>query len=247
MQSLTTKQVIVRIVSIVASVEFLIMLLLGFVPLKLSLISKAVLDIALLALIATPPLYIWVINPFVAARDDALDQIKHLAHTDPLTQLPNRRLVLIHLEKFMAEIVRHKFCGAVLLLDLDGFKAVNDDHGHEAGDEVLIEVAKRLQSTTRSEDVAGRLGGDEFVILARHLDSDEQIARDFALRLADKLIDLVKEPIEFNGTTLNIDTSIGIRLLGYEDLDIRTVIREADIALYRAKRSGRGRAMVFEK
>lgn len=247
MRFLTTKQVIVRIVSIVSSVELLIMLFFGLVPLGLSVKSIAIFDILLLALFSTPLIYLWVIGPFVTARDEALDQISHLAHTDPLTQLPNRRLVLVDLEKFMAEIIRHKFCGAVLLLDLDGFKVVNDVHGHDAGDEVLIEIAKRLQSTTRFEDVAGRLGGDEFFILIRHLDTDEGIARDFALRVANKLIEVVKKPIDFNGTTINVNTSIGIRLLGFEKLDTKTAIREADIALYRAKQTGRGRAVIFEK
>jgi diguanylate cyclase (GGDEF)-like protein len=247
MKFLTTKQVIIRIVVIVSSVEFLIMLFFGFVPLELSVNLKAVLDIVFLLLFSIPLIYIWIINPFVTARDEALDQISQLAYTDPLTQLPNRRLALIHLEKFMAEIARHKFCGAVLLLDLDEFKDVNDDYGHDAGDEVLIEIAKRLESTIRLEDVASRLGGDEFLILIRHLNSDERVAHDFALRVAKKLIHLVKRPIEFNGTTINVGASIGIRLLGFEKLNIKTVIREADVAMYRAKRAGRGCAVFFEQ
>ena len=247
MKSLTTKQVIVRIVTIISTVEFLIMLFLGFVPLDVSIYSKAALDLVLLALFSTPLIYIWVINPFVVARDEALDQIGHLAHTDPLTQLPNRRLLSIHLEKLIAGTVRHKVRGAVLLMDLDGFKVVNDIHGHDAGDDVLVEIAKRLLSNTRSEDIAGRLGGDEFVILIQQLDADEQKAHNTALWIAEKLLNAINKPIDFNGTTLDVGASIGIRLLGFEELDTKTIIREADIAMYRAKKAGRGCAVFFEK
>lgn len=245
-KSLTTNQVIVRIAAIIAVVEFIIMLFLGFGPLALSAVSAAVFDLAVLALLSTPLVYLWVIRPFVTARDDALAQINALAHTDPLTQLPNRRLVSLHLEKFIADIVRHQVRGAVLLLDLDGFKAVNDVHGHDAGDQVLIEIAKRLQASTRAEDVAGRLGGDEFVILIHHLDADERLARDIASQVAKKLVSLVKSPIDFNGTPLTVGASIGIRLLGFEAMDTTTAMREADSALYRAKQAGKGRAVFFE-
>jgi diguanylate cyclase (GGDEF)-like protein len=247
MKSLTKKQVVIRIVTIITTVEFLIMLFLGVVPLEVSIYSEALLDLVLLGLLSTPLIYIWVINPFVTARDEALDQVNHLAHTDSLTQLPNRRLLSIHLEKLIAGAVRHKIRGAALILDLDGFKDVNDTHGHDAGDEVLIEIAKRLRANTRSEDVAGRLGGDEFFILVQHLDGDERTARDTALWVAEKLVNVVKKPIDFNGTMLNVGASIGIRLLGFEELDTKTVIREADIAMYRAKQAGKGCAVFFEK
>lgn len=247
MKLLTTRQVIVRIVCIVSIAEFLVMLLLDVLPLELSVYEEAALDLTLLALLSTPMIYIWVVKPFVTARDEALDRIIHLAHTDPLTQLPNRRLVSIHLEKFLAEVARREVYGAVLLIDLDGFKAVNDDNGHDSGDEVLKEIAKRLQSNTRSEDVAGRLGGDEFIVLLHHLDTDERIAHNLALQIAEKLIDTIKMPVNFNGAEMNVGASIGIRLLGSGERDAKTTIAEADAALYRAKQAGRGRAVFFEK
>ncbi len=117
------------------------MLFLGLIALEASIYSLAVLDLILLALLSTPPIYIWVINPFVVARDEALAQINRLAHTDPLTQLPNRRLLLTHLEMIIAGTIRHEVRGAVLLMDLDGFKVINDVHGHDAGDEVLVEIS----------------------------------------------------------------------------------------------------------
>lgn len=247
MKLLTTKQVVLRIAVIISSAEFSIMLILGAIPHEANAYLEAVLDVASLVLLSTPPIYIWVIKPFVDARDEAHAQISHLAHVDPLTQLANRRLLSKHLEKAIAGIIRHKIYGALLLLDLDGFKPINDAHGHDAGDAVLVEIAKRLQSITRSEDVVGRLGGDEFVVLINHLDVDERTAHGKASRIAKKLINLVNKPFDFNGKTLHVGVSIGIRLLGFEELNTETAISEADIAMYRAKQAGRGCAVFFEK
>ena len=193
-----------------------------------------------------PLIYVWVIKPFVTARDEALAQVNHLAHTDPLTNLPNRRMLARHFDKFMAGSLRRKLYGAVLLMDLDGFKLINDKYGHDAGDGVLVEIAERIMSITRMEDVAARLGGDEFIILISQLDSDEQTARDVAWRIADKLINLVNQPIMFEGKALHVGASIGIRLIGLEELESETAIREADAAMYNAKQAGRGCAVFHE-
>ena len=245
--SLTTSQVIIRIVAIISSVEFLIMLALKTLPINMGTFSEATLDLILLASFSTPLLYILVIKPFVIARDNSLDHISYLAYTDPLTQLPNRRLLSMHLEKCLASAVRHKVRGAVLLIDLDGFKTINDIHGHDAGDKVLIETAKRLLANTRTEDVAGRLGGDEFVILIQHLNSDEAIARKTAQQIAEKLVNAIKKPISFEGTSLNIGASIGIRILEFKNQDSKSILKEADSAMYHAKRTGAGRAVFFEE
>lgn len=245
-ESLTTTQVVIRIIAIISSVEFLIMLFLGNIPLKTNIYSEATLDLTLLALLSTPLIYILVIKPFVRARDEALAHISYLAHTDSLTQLPNRRLLSIHLEKHLASTARHKIRGAFLLLDLNGFKDINDAYGHDAGDAVLVEVANRLQSNTRSEDVTCRLGGDEFVVLIQHLDTDEEVARNTTSLFAKKLADAIKQPIKFNHTTLTITASIGIRLLDFEEQDTKSVIREADTAMYNAKQSGQGHVFFSE-
>ena len=247
MKLLTTKQVAIRIALIISTVELLIMLVLEAMPHEADSHFEAVIDTAMLALLSTPAIYLWVIKPFVDARDEALAQLSHLAHVDPLTQLANRRLLSTHLDKAIAGIIRHKIYGALLLMDLDGFKPINDTHGHKAGDAVLVEIAKRLQSATRAEDVVARLGGDEFIVLIGHLDVDERIARDKALQIANKLIELVNEPFEFNGNTLHVGASMGIRLLEFRHLDTETAISEADIALYRAKQAGRGRVVFFDK
>jgi diguanylate cyclase (GGDEF)-like protein len=227
--------------------EFLIMLLLSAIPYEAGTFSNAVLDTVLLAVLSIPLIYLWVIKPFVIARDEALAQISHLAHVDPLTQLANRRLLSKHLEKVVASNVRHKVYGALMLLDLDRFKPINDAYGHDAGDAVLVEIAKRMQSITRSEDIVARLGGDEFVMLVSRLDVDERGAQDKALRIAKKLTDRVNNPIDFNGKTLHVGASIGIRILGLEKMNSEMAISEADIALYRAKQAGKGCVVLFEK
>ena len=244
---LTIKQVAVRIAMIISAVEFLIMLVFRAIPHEADTYSEAVFDTALLAVLSIPAIYLWVIKPFVHARDEALAQISQLAHVDPLTRLANRRLLSNHLEKAVAGSVRHKDHGAVLLMDLDRFKPVNDSHGHEAGDAVLVEIAERLRSIVRSDDVIGRLGGDEFVVLIHRLGADERVAREKASQIAEKLLNSVDTPLDFNGKTLHVGASIGIRLLGFEELDMETAIREADIAMYRAKKAGRGCAVFFEK
>lgn len=258
MELLTTKQVAVRIAIIISSVELAIMLLFRAVPHEAGTYLEAVLDTILLAALSTPAIYMWVIKPFVHARDNALAKFNQLALTDPLTQLANRRLISEHLKKIIAGNVRHKDHGAVLLIDLDEFKHVNDIHGHEAGDAVLVAIADRLRSVVRSEDiigrigpdkfdVIGRLGGDEFVILIHRLGANVQIAQDKALLVAAKLVNAIYQPVEFNRNMLIVSASIGIRLLGFENQDADIAISEADIAMYRAKKAGKGCAVLFEK
>lgn len=247
MKALTTKQVVVRIAIIISLAEFMIMQLLHVISHATTPYSEAFLDTALLALLSIPAIYIWVINPFVDARDKALAQVNSLALTDPLTHLANRRLILEHLPKIITGSARHKDHAALLLIDLDGFKLVNDWHGHEAGDALLVEIAKRLQSMVRSEDVVGRMGGDEFIVLLHRLDGDERMARERALRVAETLIETISRPFQFNDKILQVGACIGVRLLGFEGQDAETAIREADSAMYRAKETGRGRAVFFEK
>ncbi len=247
MKLLTTKQVVIRIAIIISLAELFIMLMLRAIPHEAGTYSEAAFDTVLLVALSVPPIYIWIIKPFVDARDEALAQISHLALTDPLTQLANRRLILKHLEKIIAGSIRHKDYGAVLLIDLDEFKPVNDSYGHEAGDTVLVEIAARLQSIVRSEDVVGRLGGDEFVVLIHRLSANEPVARDMVLRIAENLINIVNTPHDLDGKRVHVGASIGIRLLGFEELDTETVMSEVDIAMYRAKETGKGCAVFFKK
>jgi len=241
-----TKQVIIRIAAIIAAVEFLVMPALHFIPFEIDTIAEAALDGALLAIVSTPLIYIWIIKPFVNDRDEALAQVSHLAFTDLLTQLANRRHIMQHLERVIAGGFRHQIIGALLVIDLDGFRQINDTHGHDAGDAVLAEIAKRFVASIRAEDIAGRMGGDEFVVLVDHLDIDERSAEDKALRIADRLINLAGKPFDYNGQALRVGASVGICLLGLKHLDVDAAISKADIAMHRAKKMGKGCAIFSE-
>ena len=112
---------------------------------------------------------------------------------------------------------------------------------------MLVEIAKRLQTHVRPEDVAGRLGGDEFVILINNIYVNEQLTQDIAVQIGGKLIELIKSPIVFKGSRLTLGASIGVRLLGFDTLDTETALRQADIAMYRAKQSGGDCVVCFER
>jgi len=234
------KQIVVRIGVVIFVAEFLIMLLLTTIPYEFGRSPGALIDGFLLTALTTPSIYFWVVRPFVNARDEALAQISHLALTDPLTQLANRRLLIEHLEKIIAGSNRHRTYSAVLLIDLDNFKQINDCHGHAIGDAVLVEVARRLHSCVRAEDVVGRLGGDEFIVLASNLNSEPEAAREKVRHLAETLIKLMSEPLLLDGKQLQIGASVGVRLLGPGDMDATAAINDADAALYRAKGAGKG-------
>jgi len=228
-------------------VEFIIMLAFGVLGYEThSIYVQAATDIAILVVFSTPLIYLLVITPFVKARDQALEQLNYLAQTDPLTKLPNRRSIFTELEKFIASTVRHKFYGAALLLDLDGFKEINDEYGHAAGDEVLIVVAERLRSRVRVDEIVGRLGGDEFILLINNLDSQEQMARYKVMNIAEQLVSLISMPVAYRDLQLKIGVSIGIRIFGVTETGSESIIKDADTAMYRAKQSGKGRCNIFE-
>lgn len=232
---------------IVGLAELSIMLVIGAIPHRPGNYSSAVLDVALLAVLTTPLIYLWAIKPFVDGRDAMLSRLDELASTDPLTRLANRRVLSKHLDQVLAGSVKHNIPAAVLLIDVDGFKRINDAHGHDTGDAVLVETARRIQSITRSEDVASRMGGDEFVLVINRLDPDQRQAAEDAVRTAEKLIKLLDNPMVFNDHVLQIGISIGIRLLGFEELDSKTALGEADAAMYHAKQTRRGGAILFER
>jgi diguanylate cyclase (GGDEF)-like protein len=244
--SLTTKQVIIRIIVIVSAVEFLIMLAFGYFDYEVNVYVAAGIDILALAALSTPLIVILVVTPFVQARDEALRRLHNLAETDPLTKLLNRRSIDDQLHKYIASAVRHHFYGAVLLIDLDGFKDINDAHGHDAGDKVLVEIAHRLRSRVRVDEVVGRLGGDEFVLLINNLDTDENIARKAVLRIAEQLVALLSMPINYNDNKFSVGASIGIRIFGLDEIEAQSVIKSADKAMYRAKEAGKGQCVVYE-
>jgi two-component system, cell cycle response regulator len=243
---LTTKQVVIRILCIELFMEFLIMLMFSVLPYKFSTVTGALVDATLLVILTTPAIYFYVIKPFVEARDEAIIHINHLAHTDSLTKLANRQLILEYLELLVAGNVRHADHGAVLLIDLDNFKPVNDNYGHDAGDALLIKIGERLKNSVRGEDVVGRLGGDKFIVLLRRLGAEDKIARYVAQFVAYKLIKQAMEPVDHNGSILLVGASIGIRLFTTE-ADVHKIISEAEAAMYRAKENGKGCAVFFDE
>ena len=236
----TTGQVVLRIVIIISVAEMLIMGLLGRIQLELDHASIVFLDGAMLIALSTLPIYLWVIKPFVRAHERSSRHITHLAYHDTLTALPNRRLLYEHLGRAIAACQRHGIYGALLLVDLDGFKAVNDDHGHDAGDVLLAEIGRRLAAGKRREDIVGRLGGDEFLLLVQHLDADQQAAKSRAETIARNVQQALAVPVRYREETVRVGSSIGISLLGPERQTPSAVVREADEAMYRAKRAGGG-------
>jgi len=161
-------------------------------------------------------------------------QLERLAHYDPLTGLPNRILVQSHLKSAIERARRLGSQVAVLFIDLDGFKRVNDSLGHGVGDELLLQIAQRLRVRIRAEDMLARLGGDEFLLVLEGI----QHAEDAAL-VAQDLIDLLQQPFRFDGHELFVGASIGISLFPSDGQDVAELIRCADVAMYLSKESGR--------
>ncbi len=167
--------------------------------------------------------------------------LEHLAHFDVLTRLPNRALLGDRLLRAMEQSRRGGLPLAVAYLDLDGFKAVNDAHGHEAGDQLLVEVAARLLDCVRETDTVARLGGDEFVILLAQLaDTDAWRA------VIDRVLANLATPFEIGNATVAISGSIGLTLYPDDDSGPEVLLRHADLAMYVAKQSGRNRTHLFD-
>lgn len=162
------------------------------------------------------------------------DEIARLADYDLLTGLPVTRLANDRLDVACLRAARAGDRTALLFIDLDGFKAVNDAAGHEAGDHCLKVIAKRLQGALRAEDTVSRVGGDEFVVIMSSV-SD----RDGAAQLAGKLVETVAQPIEFGEQSFTLGASIGIALYPDHGNDGPTITRRADLAMYQVKRSGK--------
>lgn len=167
-------------------------------------------------------------------------QIEHQAYHDALTGLPNRLLFHDRLDLAISRSQRSETMAAVLFLDLDNFKAVNDSLGHATGDRLLLEVADRFSNMVRGSDTVARIGGDEFVVLM-----DEISSSDDAVHLAERLIGSLETPIEIDGRDLFTTPSIGIALYPRDGNETETLIKNADIAMYRAKEQGRNQYNLF--
>ena len=170
----------------------------------------------------------------ISDRKRAEEQIEYHAYHDVLTRLPNRRLFT---DRLALSITRSKRSGralAVLFIDLDHFKTVNDTLGHTAGDELLLEMSQRLRNCVREEDTVARLGGDEFTIILSDLRHPED-----AVQVAQKILEAAEVPMMIGGMNIELSTSIGIAVFPTDGHDVETLLRNADSAMYRAKESGR--------
>ncbi|MDH4612012.1 PAS domain S-box protein [Pseudomonas sp. BN102] len=181
----------------------------------------------------------------ISALKDAQAQIQHLAYHDPLTNLPNRALLTDRLTQQIALLQRHDMRGALLFLDLDHFKHINDSLGHPLGDAVLKMVTARLEASVRLEDTVARLGGDEFVVLLTGLEGKRSEVTRQVRMIADKLRKLLAEPMLLEGHRLQVTPSIGIALIPDHGASPADLLKRADIALYRAKDSGRNAIQMF--
>lgn len=170
----------------------------------------------------------------ITKRKEAEANILHASMHDSLTGLPNRAMLFEYAGRMLSHSRRINTCAAVLFLDLDRFKPINDSHGHETGDEVLKEVADRLSRSLRAEDIVVRLGGDEFVILLQDIKS-----ASYAGEVASYIVTKVNEPYLINDLALSLSTSIGISVFPGDGEDIDTLISHADAAMYQAKQAGR--------
>ena len=181
----------------------------------------------------TEPVRVWSFRD-VTARLAAEKQIEFQAYHDALTQLPNRRLFVERLEIHLVAAKRARVSVAVLFIDLDRFKTINDTLGHNVADAVLVEVAQRLRSCVRQTDTVARHGGDEFTIILPGLHEPEDAAQ-----VAEKILERVAEPVVAGTNSIEISASIGIAVFPYDGTDIDTLLRNADDAMYRAKQAGR--------
>jgi diguanylate cyclase (GGDEF)-like protein/PAS domain S-box-containing protein len=177
----------------------------------------------------------------ITQRKRAEDALAHRALHDPLTDLCNRTLFMDKLRQALARSQRHGNLVAVLFLDLDHFKVVNDSLGHDAGDTVLVRMAARLRAALRPEDTASRFGGDEFVILLEDIDGQRQ-----AIDIAGRLSRAVAEPIELEAGEIVVTTSVGIAMARGTAESPEAVVRDADAAVFRAKERGRARYELFD-
>ncbi len=190
----------------------------------------------------------------VTERKAATDQIEHLAFYDPLTDLPNRRLMLDRLEQALNSSARRNRHGALMLIDMDNFKTLNDTLGHNVGDQLLVEVASRIKSCIRDGDTVARLGGDEFVVILQDLDESDVAANDaknVALKIQGQLgrpylLNLALNGDKTNQRSHHCTSSVGITLFRDQPVTIDELLKRADTAMYQAKAAGRNTLRFFD-
>ena len=168
------------------------------------------------------------------ALTQAHGELSHSAHHDALTNLPNRALLGDRIGQELCHAIRNQTLVAVLFCDLDGFKAINDSLGHQAGDAVLRTMGERLQSSVRSNDTVARIGGDEFVFVLPEIESVDQVGF-----VAQKILHALRQPMQIDGHAIQLSGSIGIAIYPFDGVTSEQLMKNADAAMYRAKDSGK--------
>ncbi len=183
----------------------------------------------------------------ISERKKSEEEIRNLAYFDPLTRLPNRRLLMDRLGHALTASTRSREYGALMILDLDHFKGLNDTQGHDVGDRLLVEVARRIQSCLRQEDTVSRLGGDEYVVMLEALGQSERAAATQAEAIAEKIRYALSLPyiLDSSGTEYFSTTSTGLTLFLGQENTVEILLKHADVALYRAKDAGRNTIRFF--
>jgi diguanylate cyclase (GGDEF)-like protein/hemerythrin-like metal-binding protein/PAS domain S-box-containing protein len=183
----------------------------------------------------------------ITDRKTALEKIEQLAYYDPLTQLPNRRLLIDRLQQALASSMRNKRQGAVLLVDLDNFKTINETLGHEMGDLLLQQVAQRLKSCVREGDTVARSVSDEFVVILEELNHNAQESATEAKTVGEKILDQLNLPYPLGSVLQHSTPSIGITLFGSEQHEnAEEALKRAELAMYQAKSAGRNTVRFYE-
>jgi diguanylate cyclase (GGDEF)-like protein len=195
-----------------------------------------------------------VISRDITERKQAEEQIRNLAFYDSLTQLPNRHMLDDRLHQAMAASKRTGRYGALMFLDLDNFKPLNDKYGHSVGDLLLIEVARRISSCVREMDTVARFGGDEFVVMISELDTDEESSTAQTSIVAEKIRAILAKPYVLtlqheDGTETTVEhhctASIGVTLFINSEVSAEDLIKRSDMAMYKAKECGRNQVCFF--
>jgi len=173
-------------------------------------------------------------------------QLRHQALHDSLTDLPNRALILDRANQMLARSRRDRFATAALFVDLDDFKDINDSLGHFAGDQVLVEVARRLKSALRDSDTVGRPGGDEFVVLTQEVGAhDDDQSRYAAVSVAERILDVFREPFVLENPAAEYEVKASVGIAFGQRPSAEELLRDADVALYQAKAAGKNRYVLF--
>ncbi len=186
------------------------------------------------------PIHYLAIFHDITQRKADEEQLRFKAHHDPLTELPNRTLFMDRLQTAISQAHRYHRNFALLQIDLDRFKEVNDSLGHSAGDQLLVEAARRLVSCVRETDTVARLGGDEFAIILSEMTSLEEVKQ-----IAQRIVTLLGEPYYLDAGTVRISGCVGIALYPRDGREVELLLRNADIAMYAAKEGGRNQYRLF--